>query len=602
VDSLCVHCGTVVFRADTICRECGGPAPSSGWPRLSEVEDPWLGKTVLDDLLVMRRLGQGTTAVVYCAQSLELPRRFALKIIDLERSGSTPEQNLATARREVDIAGRLRNPHIVRIYEMERLNSRYVGVVMDYVAGEDLRNLVGREGPLAPVRAVNLIRQVANGLHEAHQAGIIHRVIKPENLLLQTLPSGEDFVRISDFGIASPARSGEGDGFVGTPLWASPEQIMGEPLDPRSDLYSIGGLFYYLLTGDAPFSRGNYMTIMRAHLHTAAPSLRDAGVRRFSEALEQVVATLLRKRPCNRPSDLLELLTMLDDLERSPDWERFVELESAPSSLVEDSETIEQSPPPEEDDAEQTELVLANSSYEFALLRRGRVAIAGQEIRLITLNPGRSEVLERGAADIRAFELTESAVLVGDGEGAVRRLDPVGEPATIYRDADNRSIVAVAADPSERVVAIGTSRGGVHLRFAERCGGRSHDLRGAPLTSLAVDREAGRLAIARRNGAVEIRDTTSPGEVETTIDVYDVTQLQISDDGHMLGVLQRNGRASVWAIDTGRKVFEARRTRGEIVSIHFGAESLFGLCRQDSRLLVVDLHGQRSASGSSAHP
>ena len=296
VDALCTYCHSVLSGEDELCFECRTPRPSAGWRRLDSVLDAWLGQTIFDDLLVTRRLGSGSTAVVYRARSISTCRDVALKVIDLERPGSTFQENIEGARREVRIASHLSNPHVVHIHEMK----------------------------------------------EAHRAGIVHRDIKPENLLVQTAADGSDFLRISDFGIASPATTIDRDqGFVGTPLWASPEQIAGRAVDARSDIYSIGALLYYLLTGQAPFNQGNYITIMESHLNVTAPPLREAGVRLFSPELEDVVRMLLSKTPGDRPSDLLELRALLDELEKISGWADTVEIGAGDGGLLEDSETIQ---------------------------------------------------------------------------------------------------------------------------------------------------------------------------------------------------------------------------------------------------------------------
>ncbi len=314
----CGKCSAVLFPEDLDCLDCGSAAPESGWATLQDGFDPWLGRVLDGRYLITKRVGQGASGSVYRAESLAIVREFAVKIINFKQAptGVDPEQIRARLNREIEAISRLRNPHVVPFYEVLELFDNFLGIVMDFVDGVTLEVLVKREGPLDMRRACKILRQVANGVHEAHEAGMIHRDLKPENAMLEVMPAGDDFVHVLDFGIV---RMDDGvsmtRGFLGTPLYASPEQAMAGDVDRRSDIYSLGAIFFYLLTGRPPFLSDNVYEILRAHVRTPAPTLCEANTTQvFSAELEELVAAMLAKSPATRPQNLAEVIKRLDVL------------------------------------------------------------------------------------------------------------------------------------------------------------------------------------------------------------------------------------------------------------------------------------------------
>lgn len=314
----CGKCSAVLFPEDADCLDCGMAAPEAGWPTIQDGFDPWLGRVLDGRYLITKRVGQGASGSVYRAESLAIVREFAVKIINFKQApaGVDPEQIRARLNREIEAISRLRNPHVVPFYEVLELFDNFLGIVMDFVDGVTLEVLVKREGPLDMRRASKILRQVANGVHEAHEAGMIHRDLKPENAMLEVMPAGDDFVHVLDFGIV---RMDDGvsmtRGFLGTPLYASPEQAMAGDVDRRSDIYSLGAIFFYLLTGRPPFLSDNVYEILRAHVRTPAPTLREANpILAYSPELEELVASMLAKSPASRPQNLAEVIKRLDVL------------------------------------------------------------------------------------------------------------------------------------------------------------------------------------------------------------------------------------------------------------------------------------------------
>ena len=272
-----------------------------------------------------RQLGAGGMGEVYLAEHQLLKRPCALKLIRLGvESGS---KALERFEREVRLTAALSHPNTVEIYDYGRTEDGTYYYVMEYLRGLSLAELVERHGPLPAGRAVHLLRQVCLALREAHGAGLIHRDIKPSNIFASRRGGTDDVAKLFDFGlvlplskIGAPHVSGEGRIF-GTPLFMSPEQATGErAIDGRSDIYSLGAVAYYLLTGRPPFEGANGIGLLIAHAHdpVVPPSrIRSA----IPEDLERVVIRCLAKDAADRYQDVDSLERALGDCECAGDWD-----------------------------------------------------------------------------------------------------------------------------------------------------------------------------------------------------------------------------------------------------------------------------------------
>ncbi len=312
----CGRCMSLVYGRDVRCVHCQRRRPVGGWSKLKNSGDPWLGRIMHDRYLITRRLGKGATAMVYEAESLKIARQFAIKIVDLNACGASKDPDLVRARlrREVEAISRLRSPHSVPLFEVFQLSESCVAVVMNFIDGRTLESVLSEEGRLDWRRACGLLRQMAIGVHDAHQCGLIHRDLKPANMMIEPTSSGDEFVHVLDFGIVWIDDGVEMTrGFVGTPLYASPEQALGDDVDCRSDIYSLGAIFFEMLTGRPPFRSDNVIEVLRMHVRNSPPTLAEASeAGDFPRRVQYLVEQMLSKSREARPADLEEVIDAVD--------------------------------------------------------------------------------------------------------------------------------------------------------------------------------------------------------------------------------------------------------------------------------------------------
>ncbi len=273
-----------------------------------------------------RRIGSGGMGEVYLAEHQLLKRPCALKLI--RRGHATDPEVFERFEREVRLTATLSHPNTVEIYDYGRTEDGTYYYVMEYLPGLSLEELVERHGPLHPERVVYLLRQVCMALREAHAAGLIHRDVKPSNIFAARRGQMDDVAKLLDFGLVLPSAKDRGpqhDGegrVLGTPLFMSPEQATGDrEIDERSDIYSLGAVAYYLLTGRPPFDRGGSVGVMIAHARE--PVVPPSAIRTsIPEDLECVVMRCLAKDAADRFADAGSVERALGACACAGDWDQ----------------------------------------------------------------------------------------------------------------------------------------------------------------------------------------------------------------------------------------------------------------------------------------
>ncbi|MEM6997191.1 MAG: protein kinase, partial [Myxococcota bacterium] len=264
-----------------------------------------------------RRIGRGGMGEVWLAWHDQLRRKVALKI--LRPDAGTDPGSVARFEREVMATAALAHPNTVRIFDHGVTDDGLWYYAMELLEGEDLHRLVARDGEIEPARAVALLRQAAGAIGEAHRRRIVHRDLKPENLFIAQLGGEADFVKVLDFGIARVTNSAEtrltGTGWVaGTPAYLSPEAATGSEVGPPGDVYGLGAVLYFAVTGSPPFAAANSMALMQLHVSAAVESPSDRLGIDLPDDLEAVILRCLEKDPEDRFADADELAAALDAL------------------------------------------------------------------------------------------------------------------------------------------------------------------------------------------------------------------------------------------------------------------------------------------------
>ena len=260
------------------------------------------GQKISDRYQIIKSIGEGGMANVYLAYDTILDRNVAVKV--LRGDLATDEKFVRRFQREALSASSLTNPNIVEVYDVGEDDGEYY-IVMEYIEGKHLKNLIKKRGKLTVSEAVDIVMQITDGLSVAHDSYIIHRDIKPQNIMV--LENG--LVKITDFGIAMAMNSTQltqTNSVMGSVHYLPPEQASGKGSTLQSDIYSIGILFYELLTGKLPFKGENAVEIALKHLKEALPSIREE-LPNIPQSVENIIIKATAKNPKNRYADAREM-------------------------------------------------------------------------------------------------------------------------------------------------------------------------------------------------------------------------------------------------------------------------------------------------------
>ena len=629
----CAICTCCIQEDPTECPECSSPRPQNGWPIIEQSPYPYLGKILDGRYLLNQFLGDGATGYVYRAQAMQIARFFAAKIVDTRRYGK-PEFEQELLRRfklEVEAMSQLRNPHVVNVYEAMQLQDDVFVLLMDFVDGRTLQELLDRVGRIKLNRALEIMRQIANGLYEAHALGFIHRDLKPDNIMIERLPASGFFARILDFGIVH-VMGGVGasstQGFRGTPLYASPEQCLGDPkIDHRSDIYSLGCVFFHCVTGQPPFPGTESLEVMDAHVNNSPPHVHDiVPSSRFPASLDKLLQSMLAKDPDERPANLNLVIQAIDRLQMEQ------------HSLDEGTNA---DPPPQfmqQSDVQQFDLRRRIETADFPVPTLGEASSSGstQIVRpLLEFNLPDDVAAKAGAFTASTLNNRGEFCAVADKNNLVHvigmRNDGYFETlrgakgliTTLFIDGASREVFAAELDGTllrwhmdepqktavrmvqlpHRVYAIASDRRGKILCGTERGEVISVDLKtqkflhlvpyGPPVSSLAMSTSENKLFCGYWGGDMDLLGLGDKKKQKIESMPSNPISMVVSDDGYVAAVLDEQHNVRILSLVHGSSFFEITADMAHLKALAFDKSSqLLGMGINNMVIQLWDIRNQ----------
>jgi eukaryotic-like serine/threonine-protein kinase len=308
VAKVCPQCGVEYETGSRFC-------PKDGSPLRPKAEgDPLVGRVIADRYLVLARLGEGGMGRVYLCEHVKMNRQCAIKVMN--PSLVNDSESSARFAREASSAARILHQNVAAVFDYGEAD-KIVYLVMEYVDGEPLSTILARDGALDPRRAIDIARQIADGLSAAHELGIVHRDLKPDNVIVARSRAGKEIPKVVDFGIAKAVSESPQDALtrsglvIGTPEYMSPEQLLGDPVDARADIYSLGCILFQMLTGQQAFDAESREQMIRRRLHEAPPHVRDV-LPDLPRRLDTLIAHMLARSPGDRLASAAEARDGLD--------------------------------------------------------------------------------------------------------------------------------------------------------------------------------------------------------------------------------------------------------------------------------------------------
>lgn len=315
--------------------------------------DPLIGRIINDRFRIVSMIARGGMGKVYRAEQVPLGREVALKVLHPNYSGDSDPEFHKRFFLEASTTAKLTHPNTVSIFDYGRTEDDVYYIAMELLDGKTLHRALRESGPMEPARILHIAAQICRSLREAHELGVIHRDLKPANIYLVPHGDESEFVKVLDFGLVKSLEDTGEDLtqtglFMGSPKYMSPEQIRGERVDGRADVYSLGVIMYEMLTGKVPFDRTNSVNILMAHVHESPPRMADVNPNvAIPPLLEQVIMKAMAKKPSDRHASMDALLTALKEIADpliNPDISGRIHLNLASSGAFRASDA----PPPRE--------------------------------------------------------------------------------------------------------------------------------------------------------------------------------------------------------------------------------------------------------------
>ena len=630
ISEYCPACRTCLTGDPEECPECGQERYKRGWKPLELCSNAYLGYELDGRYVLDRYLGGGASGEVYRATDRKLNRPFALKIVELGRYHGTDEreEHIRRFRNEVQALSRLRNPHVINIYESFQLEQETSALLTEYIDGETLDDMLGdEESALGFDRSVLIIRQIANGLHEAHQQGVVHRDIKPGNVIVEQLPAAGFFARILDFGLVHMIEDvSQTRGFRGTPLYAAPAQCApDQKVDSRADIYGLGCVFFHCLTGRPPFWGDDAIEIIESHCNEKPPSLKEVRPDlEVPDSLEGLLARMLRKDPDERPDDLRDVIEVLD---------RVVEENASHGAPPPSAEESHHSEVEINEAAESHELASSSTSVGVgAGWSSSSAELPAELLQSVELTeflddfaPGATAVrLDSDGRCVLLCDAASQAHLISRGahgyadtfRGANMRLTGVAAHLAgghIYASEMNGTVLRwtidrTSRDPEtavefpERILALDIDRNARRLFAGSETGALySHDLRtgeliehcrlSSPLCHLSADRSGSSFLVGTMEGDVELVEVADGTPSRSEIESFDAEPVGMVVDSRLqwASVIERGGQ--LLNLRDRSKRFTVGPVPSNLRSVAFAKNGqMLGLTLSDSVLRLWIFH------------
>jgi serine/threonine-protein kinase len=279
--------------------------------------DPLIGRIINDRFKISALIARGGMGKVYRAEQAPLGRVCAIKVLNPNYAGEHDPEFHKRFFLEASIASKLTHPNTVTIFDYGRTEDDVYYMAMEYLEGHTLHRAI-REGFFPEERAAHIARQICRALREAHSLGVIHRDLKPANIFLVEHGDETDFVKVLDFGLVKNVSGDKGEDltqtglFMGSPKYMAPEQIRGDKVDARTDIYALGIIMYEMITGKVPFDRPNSVNILMAHVNEEPPPMRQMNPAiHISPQIEDAVGRCMAKDPDQRFRSMDEVLAAL---------------------------------------------------------------------------------------------------------------------------------------------------------------------------------------------------------------------------------------------------------------------------------------------------
>jgi serine/threonine-protein kinase len=280
--------------------------------------DALIGRVINDRFKINALIARGGMGKVYRAEQAPLGRVCAIKVLNPNYAGEHDPEFHKRFFLEASIASKLTHPNTVTIFDYGRTEDDIYYMAMEYLEGHTLHRAIREAGHFPEERAAHVARQICRALREAHSLGVIHRDLKPANIFLVEHGDETDFVKVLDFGLVKNVSENKGEDltqtglFMGSPKYMAPEQIRGDRVDARTDIYALGIIMYEMITGKVPFDRPNSVNILMAHVNEEAPPMRQMNPAiHLSPAIEETVGRCMAKDPDQRFRSMDEVLAAL---------------------------------------------------------------------------------------------------------------------------------------------------------------------------------------------------------------------------------------------------------------------------------------------------